>query len=427
MAWRGAIGVFIVACDWGDSKIDDSGNSAQPMTGTRWGLVALAVGAGIIAAMQLGKVPPVLPNIRTELGIGLIGAGAVASIFHAIAAVVAIFVGIFADSWGHRRMLVSGLACLGIGSVAGTFASTETALLATRFFEGIGFVAVIVASPSLIAEACTDPKKRDLALGIWGAYFPAGWGMMAIVAPLFVVAWGWRSLWIVGAVLAFGFLALVLVADRREAKTDAAAVPRPRLRSGRVGPVLRLPGPWLLAASFATFALLWVGLMVWLPTYFIDEAGYSYALAAVLTAIIVMCEMLGNVGAGWLLGRGATRWKMISMSLLTMGILSFVILSLPVPGMVKVVCAGVFSAVGGLIPGAVLAGGPVHAPAADLIGIVNGVVVQGANIGNFLGPIAMGAAVSWLGGWQAAGWLPLVIGVAGIGLGWALRGVEKRL
>ena len=80
-----------------------------------------------------------------------------------------------------------------------------------------------------------------------------------------------------------------------------------------------------------------------------------------------------------------------------------------------------------MIPGAVLAGAPVHAPASNLIGIVNGVVVQGANIGNFLGPIAMGAAVAWLGGWQAAGWLPLAIGVSGVGLGLAIRRVEEKL
>jgi len=44
-----------------------------------------------------------------------------------------------------------------------------------------------------------------------------------------------------------------------------------------------------------------------------------------------------------------------------------------------------------------------------------------------LGPIAMGAAVTWLGGWQAAGWLPLVIGVSGVGLALAIRRVEEKL
>ncbi len=403
-----------------DSALSDAGPQ------TRWGVVALAVGAGVVAATQLGKVPPVLPDIRAEFGMGMIGAGAVASTFHAIASVFAIVVGIFADGWGHRRVLSAGLIFLGLGSLAGAFATTDVALLAARFFEGCGFVAVIVASPSLIANACNDPRKRDLALGIWGAYFPAGWGMMAIVAPLFVAAWGWRSLWIVGVLMMAAFLVLTLAMGRISDSGRQSTATRSET-SGSVASVLRLPGPWLLAASFATFSLMWVGLMVWLPTYFIEEEGYSRALAAVLTALVVMCEISGNVSSGWLLARGVARWKIIAVSLATMGILSVVIFSTPAPGYIKIACAAIFSAIGGLIPGATLAGAPLHAPSPRLIGIVNGVLVQGANVGNFLGPIAMGAAVALLGGWQSAGWLPLVIGGLGIVLALGIRRVEERL
>ena len=354
----------------------------------------------------------------------MIGAGAVASTFHAVAAVVAILVGIFADGWGYRRVLAAGLVFLGLGSLTGAFVTSDVALLITRFFEGFGFVAVIVASPSLIAEACTDPRKRDLALGIWGAYFPAGWGLMAIVAPLFVAVWGWRSLWIIGALMMAAFLVLMLVVGRT-APSRRQFSPLPTEATSSVAAVLRLPGPWLLAAAFATFTLMWVGLMVWLPTYFIEEEGYSQALAAVLTALVVMCEIIGNVGSGWLLARGVARWKIIAVALPTMGLLSVVILSTPAPGYLKFVCAGIFSAIGGMIPGAALAGAPVHAPSPRLVGIVNGVLVQGANVGNFLGPIVMGAAAAWLGGWQSAGWLPLAIGGMGVVLALAIRKVEK--
>ena len=34
---------------------------------SRWGVIALAVAAGLIAAMQVGKVPPTLPLIAEEL------------------------------------------------------------------------------------------------------------------------------------------------------------------------------------------------------------------------------------------------------------------------------------------------------------------------------------------------------------------------
>jgi len=38
---------------------------------TRWGIVLLAVAAGVIAAMQIGKMPPTIATIRHELGLDL--------------------------------------------------------------------------------------------------------------------------------------------------------------------------------------------------------------------------------------------------------------------------------------------------------------------------------------------------------------------
>ena len=40
-------------------------------TKTPWGLVMILVGAGILAAFQVEKAPPVLPEIKKELGLSL--------------------------------------------------------------------------------------------------------------------------------------------------------------------------------------------------------------------------------------------------------------------------------------------------------------------------------------------------------------------
>ncbi len=42
---------------------------------TRWGVVVLGLAAGVIAAAYIGKVPPALPLMRPELGLGLVAAG----------------------------------------------------------------------------------------------------------------------------------------------------------------------------------------------------------------------------------------------------------------------------------------------------------------------------------------------------------------
>ena len=52
--------------------------------------------------MQIGKAPPALPFMRDELGIGLIGAGWVASAILMVGAVVGSTIGFLADRSGHE-------------------------------------------------------------------------------------------------------------------------------------------------------------------------------------------------------------------------------------------------------------------------------------------------------------------------------------
>ncbi|MCK5837588.1 MAG: hypothetical protein KAH09_10010, partial [Desulfobacula sp.] len=49
---------------------------------TPWGLILILFGAGLLSAFQVGKVPPVLTDIRTELMISLFHAGWLLSVFN---------------------------------------------------------------------------------------------------------------------------------------------------------------------------------------------------------------------------------------------------------------------------------------------------------------------------------------------------------
>src|SRR3546814_10141753 len=60
-----------------------------------------------------------------------------------------------------------------------------------------------------------------------------------------------------------------------------------------------------------------------------------------------------------------------------------------------------FSAMGGLIPATLLSGAPLAAPAASLTPIVLGLVMQGNNLGQIAGPVAVGRAIDAYG-WHAA-------------------------
>ena len=86
----------------------------------------------------------------------------------------------------------------------------------------------------------------------------------------------------------------------------------------------------------------------------------------------------------------------------------------------------VLSYVSGILPASVLAGVPVHSPRPDLVATSNGLVMQGANVGNLLGPPAAAAAVAWAGGWHGVPWLIGVVALAGIVASLALGTLERR-
>jgi nitrate/nitrite transporter NarK len=84
------------------------------------------------------------------------------------------------------------------------------------------------------------------------------------------------------------------------------------------------------------------------------------------------------------------------------------------------------AACGGLAPGALFASVPHNAPAPSLIGATNGLMLQGANLGNTIGPPLLALIVSASGQWSSGAyllWASLALcGACAFGL----RAVERR-
>jgi MFS family permease len=386
---------------------------------TRWSIVALAFAAGIACAMQVGKVPPALPLIRAELGLSLVAAGWVASLFNAIGSAAGMLTGVVADRLGRRNVVLLGLGALAIGSVLGGLAPDGGTLLLSRFLEGVGFIAVAVAVPALLTEA-VRPADQRLVLGCFAIYMGTGMGAMMAISPAILSGFGWRGLWLANA----GLLALLLAAIGWATKGMPAASGGRRLAELR--PVLARPGPWLLGAIFGCYTLQWMAVMAWLPSY-AGELGLGPTGAAWAGAGAVLMNITGVVAAGVLLHRGTPRWLLIVLALAAMGLSAFGFFTEALPALLRYLLVMVFSGVGGLLPAACLAAAPAHAPTARDVGSVNGLINQGSNLGTLAGPPLIAALVSWTGSWSGAGPLLPLMAALGIALALAVRTVERRL
>lgn len=392
---------------------------------TRWDIVGLALGAGYIVGLQVGKVPPALPMLQEELDLARVTAGLVASSFYGIGAVFGVLGGLLADRLGPARLVVSGGVVMAMGSLAGGLADTGTLLLATRLVEGFGFLALTVSAPKLI-DAATRPSERSLALGIWGTYMPVGMALSMMLSTLLLGAIGWRGLWMLHA----GIILLFLLAFLRGTSPRRWRMPRASaatLDGASVRATLARPGPWLFGACFVLFSIQWLALMAWLPTFLIETQGRTVAGAALVSSLVVFTTAIGAVAGAWLMHLRTARWLLIGVAFVVMGGCAALIFASFTPAAARFPLAVAFALVGGVLPAACLAGAAAHAPGPGQVAMASGFVVQGAALGSVLGPPLLAAVTGVFGGWEAAWWTMLVGPGIGLGAVLALRATERRL
>ncbi len=384
---------------------------------TRWGIVSIAICAGVIGAMQVGKVASAIPIIEAELAIGRVTAGWVVSLILAAGAFLGPICGIVGDRVGHRSFLLFGLFIMFLGNVLGGFSPNASYLLASRLIEGFGFLAIVIAAPSIIVSI-TSTREVRLALGAWGAYMPVGISLIMVLAPFLVDEISWRGLWLVNAIVLFVFLIIFAKCTRG---LGGASVDQTSIHDIKIA--FSQAGPWLLAGCFAVFACQFIGLISWLPTYFVEDVGYGAAQSGIIVACVVVFNAFGNMLGGWFL-RLVRRSTLIAITSGSLGLIAVITFWPDMPGWAVIVLSAIFSFIGGFIPAAALTGVPRYAISSAQIGVTNGIVVQGANVGALIGPPVIAVSVTVLGGWHMASWVILSLGIVGVIIALALRFTE---
>lgn len=389
-----------------------------PPKPTHWPEVLIVFLAGVSMAMHVGKVPPAIPLVSAELGLDLVLAGWLLSLFALIGAATGSFMGRLVDRLGQRRTLLFGLACTVTGSLAGAGIDNVSLLLAARALEGIGFVSVVVAAPALIFREC-QPKDHRLALGLWSAWMPVGASLMMGLSPFLLSIFGWRANWLTAAGTT---LAALLLAWRFVAPDPPFHAGRPR---GRLRDLLALPAPWILALSFCVYSMSYQTVFGFLPTYLTQTQGLDPALAARLTALAMISNMAGNLSAGWFIRHLLKRWQLIALACLTLALCAWGIFSDALPFALRYALCLAFSAVGGVIPAAIFISAPGFAPTPQHVGTIGGMIVQGLSIGQLCGAPILGYLVHLAGSWTPAPYFISGLALTGLLLAFWLGRLER--
>lgn len=387
------------------------------MTGTaksRWGIVLLAVSAGVFVAFQVGKVPGALPVIRDDLGMTLVAGSWLISLLYAIATGTGMIAGAVADGFGARKVIVGSLLLVGAASLAGAFAPTGPYLLVARFFEGLGAVTVYACAPIIIMRAIRQEESR-IAFGLWGTYMPMGTGIMLVITPFALELIGWRGLWILNAALLAAFALYFWHGSRSVPDPKRAEGPRLAALKRDIGAVARTPGPWLLAFCFATYTANYLIIAALLPTFLVEQRGMEIGFGALVAAAAALTNVIGNLTGGYLGQRGLPRWLLIMTASLTMGVTALWIYGAATDVTTIVILTLVFTGVGGLLPASIFGGAIALAPSPTQVGTTNGMIIQFSNIGQLTGPPIFALLVSRTN-WEDATFMVLGLGIVGMTL-----------
>ncbi|MCJ8518002.1 MFS family permease [Pseudorhizobium tarimense] len=386
---------------------------------TCWSRVLIAVMGGAAAALHVGKVPPALPLLHEELGLDLVSAGWLMGLVSLMGSLLGLVVGRMADQLTHRCAMLLALSLLFVGSALGASSVGPWQLFASRIVESFGLILTVVAAPALITSA-TAPNDRGLAFAAWAGWLPVGVGAMMLASPLLLPTFGWRAAWIAAALATSVPLVALLAAssDGRSGGTASATIVEGATLTAR------LPTSWLLAGMFLLYSASFMSVFGFLPTMLIEDMGLTLARASLLTAFAVIANVPGNLLGGVLIRRGTPRWCLIVAAFSLLTLCAFVVFSPVLPLLLRYPAAILYAAAGGLLPAAIMSALPDYAARRDLVSTISGFVMQGTNIGQFLGPLLLATIVSRFG-WTTAPAYVAATGLLGVILAMTFRHFER--
>ncbi|MBT2504229.1 MFS transporter [Curtobacterium sp. ISL-83] len=178
----------------------------------RPGVVTVLCLVQFVDVLGVTSVVTAIPAILDGVGADQAAAGPLATTYAMFFGAMLILGARLGDRYGHRRILLVGIAVFGLVSVIGGTANALPQVLIARAVQG---AAAAVSAPSalrLILHATTVGPARSRALAAWSAVGAAAGATGFLVGGLLTTSLGWSSVfWVNAPVAALLFAGVVLV------------------------------------------------------------------------------------------------------------------------------------------------------------------------------------------------------------------------
>jgi MFS transporter, FSR family, fosmidomycin resistance protein len=240
---------------------------------------------------------PIYAQVAQDLGVGAAGFGQFFLIQGLISVVLQVPVGVLADRYGRRPIMLIGLGFMLAGQLLRWQAYNGWIFLAAQIAIGLCGPFIVSASYALIADVYQQRRAR--ALGVLQASINVGQGTGFLLAGLLAPWLGWRGFSLCVAVLPVLLLPLTATQPDFKVAAQGRSIGRSILAALRF---LAIPA----ATALAIVAALNLGVGSG-ATYLLPFLEQSHHATATVTSLLLIPYLLASIVGGPVAGAWADR------------------------------------------------------------------------------------------------------------------------
>ena len=156
-----------------------------------WGLGFMSLGI-LVVAIDFTVLTVALPTISGSLHASTSQLQWVLDAYTLTGAAAMLPVGVLADRYGRRKLLLAGLLIFGGASVCSALSTSAGELIAARTIQGVG-AGILLPVPLAITAAIFDGESRSKAIGVSTAAVAGGMPLGPIAGGLLLRYFSWHS------------------------------------------------------------------------------------------------------------------------------------------------------------------------------------------------------------------------------------------
>ena len=245
--------------------------------------------------------------MRREFGLTDTQVGLMGSAFIWIYAIVGVPLGMVADRWSRKGLLLAGLVVWSAMTAMGGVVNSFGAMLVTRLGVGVGEAVCAPTGTSWLGDLF-PPEKRARVLALFMLGVPVGGALSYFFSGPIAQAWGWRIA-MVAAALPTLLLAPAL-AMLKEPERGASEKVRTAAPAGSAWTVLKIPTLWWIIASGVFLNFNMYAVSTFLPALLSRVHGMTLAESGTATGLTyIVGGVCGGILAGHLGDRIVHRGK----------------------------------------------------------------------------------------------------------------------